>query len=359
MLPSTGATMSRRLRTSSAARTCSPRSAMARWTSRSSPTTCSARWLARSIICRRVSPIACRDLAISPRNWPMRPSSSARARSSDRRRGMSSRPCSTRLRDVGDLVLDQPALVEGGALLRAAAPRSAIRAGRPARSGSAAARGGPRHVPRKCATARRAPWKPRRRRRQGSADRAGRRSRSAPSRSAVSRASSARSDLSWPLATFQLASAWVVSSRTSGWPSTTRSPSRTRMRLTMPPSRCWTVLRLLSTATTPGARAALDSGATAPQNPKPSRRTSTTAAPESSGRRRSGSAGGCPAAPGRPRIAALVMTLGSPGAVDEMQRPQSWRPVRQDLLAWPDTARCARARGAGPCRPGREWRAGG
>ncbi len=70
---------------------------------------------------------------------------------------------------------------------------------------------------------------------------------------------------------FSEASTCTDSSSTSTWPSATSCPSRTRMASTMPPSRCWTVLRSLSTLILPGATTApliSPQKAQAPSTPK-------------------------------------------------------------------------------------------
>ena len=56
--------------------------------------------------------------------------------------------------------------------------------------------------------------------------------------------------------------------RTSTWPSSTMSASWTRISSTMPPSKCWTTLRLFSSEICPIATTALSILATAAQPPK-------------------------------------------------------------------------------------------
>src|SRR4051794_34374001 len=62
-------------------------------------------------------------------------------------------------------------------------------------------------------------------------------------------------------------------------------PSWIRIRRTMPPSRCWIVLRLPSGATTAGAMAAPASGAVAAQPPRPAKKDKAMAVPASRGTR--------------------------------------------------------------------------
>ena len=78
------------------------------------------------------------------------------------------------------------------------------------------------------------------------------------------------------------------SSRSSGSSRATRSPSALSRVLRMPPSRWLTVLRLLSTATRPGATAALSSRAVTAQAPKPPKPTPIAATPASTRLRRLG-----------------------------------------------------------------------
>ena len=64
-----------------------------------------------------------------------------------------------------------------------------------------------------------------------------------------------------------VASAWTCSRRNKTCPSTTWSPSLTRISRTIPPSKCCTVLRFVSVSTNPLAMTALSSLATAAHTP--------------------------------------------------------------------------------------------
>ncbi len=76
----------------------------------------------------------------------------------------------------------------------------------------------------------------------------------------------------------------VASSRSSGSPASTTCPSVTRISETMPPSRCWIVLRSPSTTILPSASTALESGACAVQAATPSAHKIRIAPAATSGR---------------------------------------------------------------------------
>jgi hypothetical protein len=87
--------------------------------------------------------------------------------------------------------------------------------------------------------------------------------------SATRRACWASSAARWAWAASTVAPDWTSSRRRTSWPCRTRSPSRTRISRTRPPSRCCRVRRVPSTLMVPGASAASASGASVAQARKP------------------------------------------------------------------------------------------
>ena len=141
--------------------------------------------------------------------------------------------------------------------------------------------------------------------------------RASIARSASSRAALARSPSSCGRSRSNVASSFTSSITTRIWPIFTRSPSRTRISLTMPPSWCCTILRFMSTLTKPGAMTAPVSGAATSQPPRRARR-----APSRRSRR------------ARCRVRSARSASGS-RSCHPAHRPDAARHTRQDFGARP------------------------
>jgi hypothetical protein len=143
----------------------------------------------------------------------------------------------------------------------------------------------------------------------------------APSCSARRRAWSARVASIWPCTMAREACGRTGSRRISTSPAVTLSPSRTRISLMMPPSRCWTSRRLVSTTTVPPATTALSSGASAAHTPAPPKATRMVRTPAKMAARALVEGGGIGAASWSAsasrscsrRLAAVLGALGAAG----------------------------------------------
>ena len=281
MMPSRGARISVRRSTSLAALSLSARSNSSPCTSRNCWTTSLIR-LARSSVTRRcASPMLCLARAIWDRFWLREPSISATSRCKANRRGFLANPFSNNaLRPLSSSLISAICLFS--ALICPLRPLISSKYWLARRTrmeicpDNAFRRASkiltcPRTASATFGSSRRL------------SSQSGKRIFSRPSRSATRRASRAPAATRRPLSRSRADRGCVSSRRISTWPAVTLSPSRTKMAPTMPPSRCWTVLRLVSTLTTPGAMAALSSGASAAHPPKTPKNSTMTPSPAATG----------------------------------------------------------------------------